>query len=40
MTFTYPAVIVPHKDDNGFHAEFPDLECCGSLTPLSSKNTL
>lgn len=28
MTFTYPAVIVPYKDDNGFHAEFPDLECC------------
>lgn len=30
MTFTYPAVFTPHKDDNGYHAEFPDLECCGA----------
>ena len=28
MTFTYPAVFTPHKDDKGFHAYFPDLECC------------
>ncbi|MGN0157544.1 MAG: type II toxin-antitoxin system HicB family antitoxin [Brotaphodocola sp.] len=28
MTFTYPAVFTPHKDDSGYHAEFPDLECC------------
>ena len=28
MTFTYPAVFTPHKDDKGFHAEFPDLELC------------
>lgn len=28
MTFTYPAVFTPHKDDEGYHAEFPDLECC------------
>ena len=26
MTFTYPAVITPHKDDDGFHIVFPDLE--------------
>ena len=26
MTFTYPAVFTPHKDDKGFHVEFPDLE--------------
>mgnify|MGYP002609419697 CR=1 FL=1 len=26
MTFTYPAVFTPHKDDKGFHAYFPDLE--------------
>ena len=28
MTFTYPAVFTPHKDDKGFHAYFLDLECC------------
>ena len=28
MTFTYPAVFTPHKEDKGFHAYFPDLECC------------
>ena len=28
MTFTYPAVITPHKDDDGFHIVFPDLELC------------
>ena len=26
MTFTYPAVFTPHKDDKGFHVVFPDLE--------------
>ena len=29
MTFVYPAVFTPHEKDNGFHVEFPDLECCG-----------
>ena len=28
MTFTYPAVITPHKDDDGFHIVFQDLELC------------
>ncbi|MCD8123095.1 MAG: type II toxin-antitoxin system HicB family antitoxin [Clostridiales bacterium] len=28
MTFTYPAVFTPHKEDKGFHVSFPDLECC------------
>ncbi len=28
MTFTYPAVFTPHKEDDGYHAEFPDLEHC------------
>lgn len=28
MTFTYPAVFTPHEHDKGYHAEFPDLECC------------
>ncbi|MDO4286071.1 MAG: type II toxin-antitoxin system HicB family antitoxin [Eubacteriales bacterium] len=28
MTFVYPAVFTPHADGKGFHAEFPDLECC------------
>lgn len=28
MTFTYPAVFTPHKDGKGYHAVFPDLECC------------
>ena len=28
MTFVYPAVFTPHEKDNGFHVEFPDLECC------------
>jgi len=33
MTFTYPAVFTPHKDDKGFHAYFPDLECCEADGP-------
>ena len=33
MTFTYPAVFTPHKDDKGFHAEFPDLELCEADGP-------
>lgn len=33
MTFTYPAVFTPHTDDNGYHAEFPDLECCEADGP-------
>lgn len=28
MTFTYPAVFTPRKNNNGFHVEFPDLEFC------------
>ena len=33
MTFTYPAVFVPHKDDKGYHVEFPDLEGCQAEGP-------
>lgn len=33
MTFVYPAVFTPHKDDKGYHAEFPDLECCEADGP-------
>lgn len=33
MTFTYPAVFSPHKDDDGFHVMFPDLECCEADGP-------
>ena len=33
MTFTYPAVFTPHKDDNGYHVYFPDLECCEADGP-------
>ena len=33
MTFNYPAVFTPHKDDKGFHAEFPDLELCEADGP-------
>ena len=32
MTFVYPAVFTPHEKDNGFHVEFPDLECCEADT--------
>ena len=28
MTFLYPVVLTPHKDDKGYHASFPDLEMC------------
>ncbi len=28
MTFVYPAVFTPHKEGNGYHVEFPDLEGC------------
>ncbi len=28
MTFIYPAVFTPHENDKGYHAVFPDLECC------------
>lgn len=27
MTFVYPAVFTP-KEDGGYKASFPDLECC------------
>ena len=26
MTFTYPAVFMPHKNDKGYHVTFPDLQ--------------
>lgn len=28
MTFVYPAIFTPKKDGTGYHAVFPDLECC------------
>ncbi len=28
MTFIYPAIVTPHKEDQGYHVEFPDLEGC------------
>lgn len=28
MQFTYPAIFTKHENDEGYHAEFPDLECC------------
>lgn len=33
MTFTYPAVFTPHKEDKGYHVYFPDLECCEADGP-------
>ena len=33
MTFIYPAVFTPHNDDKGYHAAFPDLECCEADGP-------
>ena len=33
MTFTYPAVVVPHDEDNGYHVYFPDLESCEADGP-------
>lgn len=33
MTFIYPAVFTPHKEGNGYHVEFPDLECCEADGP-------
>ncbi|MDO4269152.1 MAG: type II toxin-antitoxin system HicB family antitoxin [Eubacteriales bacterium] len=33
MTFTYPAVLTPHKDDKGYHVTVPDLECCEADGP-------
>ncbi len=33
MTFTYPAVVVPHDGDNGYHVYFPDLESCEADGP-------
>ena len=33
MTFTYPAVFTPHEDGKGYHAFFPDLECCEADGP-------
>ncbi|WP_347561466.1 hypothetical protein [Clostridium sp. OF09-36] len=34
MTFTYPAVITPHKDDDGFHIVFPDLESARAMDQI------
>jgi len=33
MTFVYPAVFTPHKEDKGYHAYFPDLEGCEADGP-------
>ncbi len=34
MTFTYPAVFVPHDNhDGGYHVFFPDLELCEADGP-------
>lgn len=33
MTFVYPAVFTPKKDGTGYHAVFPDLECCEAEGP-------
>ncbi|MGN0372742.1 MAG: type II toxin-antitoxin system HicB family antitoxin [Enterocloster sp.] len=33
MTFTYPAVFTPHREDKGYHVKFPDLECCEADGP-------
>lgn len=33
MTFIYPAVFAPHKEDSGYHAYFPDLEGCEADGP-------
>ncbi len=33
MTFIYPAVFTPHKEDSGYHVYFPDLECCEADGP-------
>ncbi|MCI9046579.1 MAG: type II toxin-antitoxin system HicB family antitoxin [Hungatella sp.] len=33
MTFIYPAVFTPHKEDPGYHAYFPDLEGCQADGP-------
>lgn len=33
MTFTYPAVFMPHKNDKGYHVTFPDLQCCEADGP-------
>ena len=39
MTFVYPAVFTPHEKDNGFHVEFPDLECCEADGPDLDQGT-
>lgn len=28
MQFTYPAIFTKHEHDEGYHAEFPDLDMC------------
>lgn len=33
MTFIYPAVFTPHKEDKGYHVHFPDLEGCEADGP-------
>ena len=33
MTFIYPAVLTPHKEDEGYHVTFPDLVGCKADGP-------
>jgi predicted RNase H-like HicB family nuclease len=33
MTFTYPAVFTPHKEDKGYYVTFPDLDGCWGEGP-------
>ena len=33
MTFIYPAIFTPHKEDKGYHVVFPDLEDCEADGP-------
>lgn len=33
MTFIYPAVLTPHKEDEGYHVTFPDLVGCEADGP-------
>ena len=34
MTFIYPAVLTPHKEDEGYHVTFPDLVGCEADGPM------
>ena len=33
MTFIYPAVLTPHKENEGYHVTFPDLVGCEADGP-------